>query len=339
MKKNYLIILCLLSLTGCFRTVHDDIPSAQIALKSPTRETEALNYFELGYQAEINQNWEEALKRYDYICRYFLETEIAPKTFHRSGLLLKKLGKWEKAFEKLKFVTKNYVDYEQYNEVLNEEFEVACLLMKSYRRKGSWRCIDFFKDAAPTIECFKHIVNTAPRSEYAAQALYLIAQLEFERNEKVKSIEALDRIIADYPDSIWLPEAYFLEAKVYLSFVVSAQNDQGMTLKAIHCCEDFLRLFNNNPKLSDKTGEVKQLLYEAEALYAKSRLVLGDFYLYRRSYPQGAILFYNEARMLAPNSDVAIQADHNIDFAHSGTPAPMTWADRCFGRVIYKPAQ
>ena len=339
MKKSYLICLCLLPLGGCFKTVHDDIPSAQIVLKSPAREAEALRCFENGFRAEQNGQAEEALKHYDYICRHFLETEIAPRAFYRSGVLLKSMGKLEQAFEKLKFITKNYVAYEDYNDVLRDEFDVACTLMKRYQYKKSWKWLDFFKDATPAIDCFKHIVEASPRSENASQALYYIAQLEFESGEKVKAVEALDRIIADYPTSKWLADAYLLEAKVYLSFVNSEQNDQGMTLKAIHCYEDFLLLFGENADFADKIGEAKQRLFEAQALYAKSRLVLGDFYLYRRSYPEGAVLFYNEARMLAPTSDVAIRADRNIDFANSGNPAPMTWADHCFGRIIYKPAR
>lgn len=339
MKRIYWVVFCLLPLSGCFRTVHDDIPSAQIVLKSPVREAEALRYFKEGYQAELAGRSEDALKIYDRICHYFLETEVAPQAFQRSGMLLKRLGRLEQAFEKLKFITKNYVAYEGYNDVLSEEFEVACTLMERYQQRKSWKWLDFFRDSTPAIDCFKHIVDASPRSENAPQALYYIAQLEFENNEKVEAIEALDRIIAEYPTSKWLPDAYLLEAKIYLSFVNGAQNDQGMTLKAIHCYEDFLLLFSDDPILADKVGEAKHLLYEAEALYARSRLVLGDFYLYRRSYPEGAILFYNEARTLAPTSDVAIQANRSIDFANSGNPAPMTWADRCFGRIIYKPVQ
>lgn len=339
MKKKILMPLFLLPLAGCFNTVHDDIPSAQIVLKSPAREAQALRYLEAGVQLEIDGKPEEALKNYDYICHHFLETEIAPVAFHKSGLLFKRLGKLEQAFEKLKFISKNYVAYESYNAVIQEEFKVACALMERYQHKKSWKWLEFFKDSMPAIDCFKHIVEASPRSENASLALYYIAQLQFESGEKTKAVEALDRIIAEYPTSKWLPDAYLLEAKVYLSFVNDAQNDQGMTLKAIRCYEDFLLLFGNDTNLADKVAEAKQLLYEAEALYAKSRLVLGDFYLYRRSYPQGAILFYNEARTLAPTSDVAIQANRCIDLANSGNPAPMTWADRLFGRIIYKPAQ
>lgn len=339
MKKKFWIVFCLLPIAGCFKTVHDDVPSAQIVLKSPGREAEALQYFESGQQAELNGRVEEALKCYQQICRYFLETDIAARAFHRSGILLKDLGKLEQAFEKLKFITKNYVAYEGYDDVLRDEFDVACALMERYQSRKTWKWLEFFKDSKPAIDCFRHIVEFSPRTENASRALYYIAQLEFENNEKTKAIETLDRIIAEYPTSEWLPDAYLFEAKIYLSFVNGAQNDQGMTLKAIHCCEDFLLLFSNKINLADKVDEAKQLLYDAEVLYAKSRLVLGNFYLYRRSYPQGAILFYNEARTLAPASDVAVQANRNIDFANSGNPSPMTWADRCFGRVIYKPHQ
>ena len=330
--------MCLLALSGCVKTIHDDIPSTQIALKSSQREQQAEAYFLQGQQAQSNGNTAEALAAYALICKNYLETDVAPRAFHQSGKIFQATGRLEQAFNQLKFITKNYVDYADYDAVLQNEFQIACTLMERYKNKKGWTWLTFFKDPTPAIACFQHIVDSSPRSDSAPRALFYIAQLQFENNEKVKAVEALDRIIEKYPLSPWTPDAYLLQGKIYLSFVNSEQNDQGMTQKAIHCYEDFLLLFGAS-ELKDKVEEAKRELAAAQVLYAKSRLVLGDFYLYRRSYPEGAIVFYNEARMLAPTSEVAQQADERIDFSNSKTFAPMTWADRCFGRVVHKPTR
>ena len=205
-----------------------------------------------------------------------------------------------------------------------------------HEKPQSLKWLSWFKDAKPAIDCFNHIVMMAPRSENAPKTLLLMSKLEYASGNKQKAIEALDRLIENYSNSGLVPEAYLLQAEIYLSFVQGPQNDQGMTQRAILCYEDYLQIFGQDPEFQDKTKIAREGLQRALMLYAESRLVLGDFFLFRRSYPQGAVVFYNEARLIAPVSSVAEMADHRIDIANNGGVTPMSWADHCFGRVIYK---
>ena len=337
MKSNLFLILGCVLLSGCFRTVHNDIPPSQISMKSVARERIAVERFQKGRRLENLGKFEGAFKQYSYVGKHYLETDIAPSVFHAWGHALKALGRYEQAFEKLKFVTKNYIAYDRYNEVIIEEFEVACKLMQYYEQVKSKKWLSWFKDAQPAIDCFNHIITMAPRSENAPKALFFMAKLEYISGSKQKAVEALDRLIENYPGSEWVPQAYLLQAEIYLSFVNGPQNDQGMTRKAILCYEDYLQFFEQDEHLKIETEQAKQGLQKALELYAESRLVLGDFFLQRRSYPQGAVIFYNEVRLIAPISKVADVAEERMDSANSENVMPMTWADRCFGRVIYKP--
>lgn len=335
-RSFYLSLLCL---GGCFNSVHNDIPPNQIAMKSNAREGNAIFYYMKGQLCEIDGDLSNAAKAYSHVAKYYLETDIAAKTFHAYGLLLIKQDKLEEAFEKLKFITKNYVNYENYNQVIVEEFQIACRLMKRFKAKSNWKVLSFFKDPEPIINCFQHIIGMAPYSANAPKSLFYIAQLEYKYGNKAKAVESLDHLINDYPASECLPDAYLLQAEIYLSFVNSAQNDQGMTKKAIDCYEDFLALFENDTALKEKVQKAKEGLQYARNLYAESRLVLGDFYLYRRHYPQGAIVFYNEVRLIAPVSKISAVADGRMDCINLGKRIPSNWADFCFGKVIYKPVR
>ena len=55
-----------------------------------------------------------------------------------------------------------------------------------------------------------------------------------------------------------------------------------------------------------------------ENLLAKSRLDLGDFYYYQRSNTTAALIFYNEAITIEPNSDSAAEAQLRIDDINAG---------------------
>lgn len=338
-RIKYLPLLLLLC-SGCFKTVQNDIPPSQIAMNSPKRENEALSYFQGGQLAIQLGNFDLAFRLFGVVCKNYLETEAAPKAFHAWGHALHQLGCNDQAFEKLKFVTKNYMAYPAYEAVVREEFEIACVLMERYKNQsGKWRIFSFFKDAAPAIDCFHHIVNMAPHAPDAPKALFLAAILENDQGEKAKAIASLDQLLEYYPGSEWVPEAYLLEAEIYLSMVLSSKNDQGMTQKSIECYEDFLQIYGKNEAYSDFVKRAQEGLARAKNLYAESRFVMGDFFLYRRHYPEGAAVFYNETRSLAPQSDAAKHANQRIDFINAGGKAPLTWADHFWGRVVYRPAE
>ena len=338
-KLNF-ICFVLLSLAGCFKTVHNDIPVAQIAMQSEQREQEAHKYYEQAQREESLGDYESAVKGYSIIYKSYLETRIAPYAFHACGHCFCALNRYEQAFEKFRFITKNYLTYKAYDTVVKEEFEVACHLMQNFQRsKKRSRFLSLFKDASPVIECFNHIITMAPHSKDTPRALYFMAQLEFKEGDKVKAIEALDRLIENYPSDEKIGDAYLLKAEIYLSFVNSAENDQGMTQKAIECYEDFLQIFGKNPDFATKIKEAKEGLLAAKNLYAQSRLALGDFFLYRRHYPEGAMVFYNEARLLSSGSFVETLANQRMDFIQADKPTPTNWADKLFGKVVYKPSR
>ena len=207
--------------------------------------------------------------------------------------------------------------------------------MNRYHRQSRLRFLSFFKDATEAVDCFQHIVTMAPHSEKAARALFLIAQLERDSGNKAKAIAALDQLIENYPTHACVPEAYLLQGEIYFSFVNGPHNDQGMTRNAIHCYEDFLQIYSQDEALQDKVALARQKLQEMRAFYGESRLILGDYFLYRRHYPEGAIVFYNEAQLLAPFTKVSEKAQQRIDFIHSGKETPTNWADFCFGKVVH----
>ena len=69
-----------------------------------------------------------------------------------------------------------------------------------------------------------------PRSEKAARAWFLIAQLERDSGNKAKAIAALDQLIENYPAHSCVPDAYLLQGEIYFSFV----NGKLYCRKCIH---------------------------------------------------------------------------------------------------------
>ena len=337
--KRWVPFGLLLLLGGC-KVVKNDIPPEQIAMQSPFREQQAAEFFEQGKAYEESGNAYVAAKNYQIVCRQFLETQAAPKSFHAWSRILASQKKYDSAFQKLAFVLKNYPDYPLYDVAVQEGFTIACHLMKKYEQaKRSSKILSFFKDPKQAIEGFQYIVSHSPRSSYAPQALLYTAELQQLDREPAKAVETLEQLIDRYPKSEWIPSAYLLQSEIYLSMVNSAANDQGITQRAISSCEEFLLLFGQREDLSKEIAIAKARLQKAQNLYAKSRLLFGEFFYLRRHYPEGALPFYQEVRLFAPESSAAQLANRRIESINNGTRIPTNWADHLWGPVIYKPME
>ena len=135
------------------------------------------------------------------------------------------------------------------------------------------------------------------------------------------AIDALDRLINYYPQSMLASDAYYNTAQTYSSLVNGAEYDQGSTRQAISYYEDFLILFPQSSYL----GEVESNLATMEDLLARSRLNLGDFFYNYRSNNTAALVFYNETITIAPESEAAEEARARIADIEAGVQ-PITGA-------------
>jgi outer membrane protein assembly factor BamD len=220
---------------------------------------------------------------------------------------------WTKGFNDLQRVIVEHADYENFDRVIADQFDCATAHMEGARGRILW-VFPGFKQYSTSAKEFEQIVRNAPYSDYAPLALMNIALVSEMTDDPEEAIDALDRLINDYPQSMLAPDAYYNLAQTYSDLVQSYEYDQGSTRRAISYYEDFLILFPS----SSYTGEVEANLKNMENLLASSRLNLGDFYYYFRNNNTAALVFYNEAITIEPDSDAAEEARIRIQDIEAG---------------------
>ena len=220
---------------------------------------------------------------------------------------------WVKSFDDLQQVVSKHAGYEKFDRVIADQFDCATALMEGARGRIFW-VFPGFKQYGTSAKQFERIVQNAPYSDYAPLALMNIALLSDKTGESEEAIDALDRLINYYPQSMLAPDAYYNLAQTYSDLVQGYEYDQGSTRRAISYYEDFLILFPS----SSYTGEVEANLKNMENLLASSRLNLGDFYYYFRNNNTAALVFYNEAITIEPDSDAAEEASLRIQDIEAG---------------------
>ena len=239
--------------------------------------------------------------------------------FLHSQILMGK-GRWDKAFVSLQEIIFKHPNYENFNQVLSAQFDCATALMEGARGRILW-IIPGFEQPEKAARQFELIVRNAPYSDYAPLALMNIAIISGRTQMPENAIDALDRLINYYPQSMLAPDAYYNTAQTYSSLINGAEYDQGSTRQAISYYEDFLILFPQSSYL----GGVESNLATMEDLLARSRLNLGDFFYNYRSNNTAALVFYNETITIAPESEAAEEARARIADIQTGVQ-PITGA-------------
>jgi len=117
-------------------------------------------------------------------------------------------------------------------------------------------------------------------------------------------------------------------AKVYNNMVSGPEYDQTPTRNAISFYQDYLILFPQEAGVAN----AEEGLDKMRDTYARSRLVMGDFYYYYRNNNIAASIFYNETITLAPNSPAADEARVQLQKIKDGVLPPMTPYDWFWGR-------
>lgn len=239
--------------------------------------------------------------------------------FLHSQILMAK-GRWNKAFVSLQEIIIKHPNYENFNQVLSAQFDCATALMEGARGRILW-IIPGFRQPNKAARQFEQIVRNAPYNDYAPLALMNIAIISRQEDMPENAIDALDRLINYYPQSMLASDAYYNTAQTYSSLINGAEYDQGSTRKAISYYEDFLILFPQSSYL----GEVESNLATMEDLLARSHLNLGDFFYNYRSNNTAALVFYNETITIAPESEAAEEARARIADIQAGVQ-PITGA-------------
>lgn len=297
----------------------EDIVAMNVA--SPADEAEAASRLEEGKDqlsrgrtGSANRIFKRIIKRYPNA------TATAEARFLHGQILMTKT-RWTKAFDVYQELINTHPNYENFDNVIGGQFECATALMEGARGRIFW-VIPGFRQYSKAIEQFERIVGNAPYSDFAPLSLMNIALIAEQEGQSEEAIDALDRLINFYPQSMLAPDAYFNMAEIYSSLVKGSEYDQGSTRQAIRYYEDFLILFPQSSSL----GEVEANLESMENLLAQSRLNLGDFYYYYRANNTAALVFYNETITIAPESESADEARLRIADIEAGV-RPATGAN------------
>lgn len=289
--------------------------------------TNALQAMNEGKKAQEDGSNRLALSYYKTVITQYPDSIFAPEAYYQMSLVYTNRGQFMDAFESLEEVVKRYPDYPKFNQIIGEEYNVASVIQGG-ATPYLWGWFPWFTNYNDAIKIYEGVVKNAPYSDYAPIALMNISLIAEQEDTPEVAFDALDRLINNYPNSMFAPDAYMQMAKVYRSMVEGPEYDQTPTRSAISFYQDYLILFPKEAGVS----KAEEGLDKMRDTYARSRLIMGDFFYYYRNNHIAASIFYNEAITLAPDTPAADEARTQLKKIKDGILAPMTPYDWFWGR-------
>ncbi|MFA6960219.1 MAG: outer membrane protein assembly factor BamD [Opitutaceae bacterium] len=287
----------------------------------PEEGRNALDSMNKARTEEDKGNHSSAMSRYETIAKKYPNSVYAPEALYRAARIRLERRQYFKAFDEFQDVVSRYPNSTHFNEIVGEQYRIANALVDG-KRTRYFGIIPGFKNRAKGIEYFEKIVVTAPYSDYAPLALMNIARGHQKLDQPDEAIDALDRMINNYQQSLLAPDAYYKLAQTHASLVQGPYYDQASTRQAITYFEDFLILFPSDVNVAS----VDKGLADVRTTFAESKIKIGDFYFYKRDNYKAARIFYNEAITSYPDSPAAGEARKRlaaVDASESKAKAPV----------------
>lgn len=270
---------------------------------SPAEQTEAARpIYEDATRAEQKGSLGSALRKYKRIYTKYPASDFAAQSLYNTGIIHYNRKNWKKSFSAFQTILIYHPDFPQFNQLIEYQFRIA--LAQADGDGIRWLFVIPYRALNRATGYFEVIINNAPYSDFAPLALMNVALIHQHKGQTAQAIDALDRLINNYPSSLLADDAYLSLAETFSTLVQGPHYDQGATREAISYFEDFLILFSQNEEIA----KAEQGLAEMEDVYARSKLVIGEYYFKYRGWYQAAEIFFNEAITIAPESDAAATA-------------------------------
>ena len=327
MKNTYLrfnpLLLILLSLTCLQSNVNASLnPLKWLSTKNSTSEVIAVeDSFEKDTERLVKKlakfkaidNKKAEQKIYKKIILKHPRASIAKEAAYNRGIYLLNKEKWSDAFNAFSIIKRYHPDFSKLDSVIELQFQCAENLMHQVKKKT----LGFKNHSTYNTESIALFISYAslyPYNEKAPLALLNSAKVSESDKEYDVAVVSLKNLINNYPDSEYTAEAYFMIAHIYSKFIKGPEYDLESTREAIRYCEDFLALYPKHEEIA-----TIEILYERLLnSLATNRVLLADYYYFNKRDNIAAIIFYNEAITIAPNSQAAIEARERLEAIETG---------------------
>src|SRR6202022_4566506 len=240
------------------------------------------------------------------VVRRFPRSDIAAEAQFKSGQMLEKDGKLQRAFYEYQALVQKYPRSSEFEAALQAQYNIG----KAYL---DGKPVDIY--GVPTLpsmskaqEMFQKIVTNAPYGRVAPLAQFGIGQALEKSGSITATVNAYQQVVDRYPNSDVAADAMYQIGYVYFQASRNTGYDQTAAVRAQESFEDFLLRYPN----SEKVPQAKDNLKALTSKKTENSYTIAKFYDKQKNY-KAAYVYYNEVVQQQPDSPEAHQAKQRMD--------------------------
>lgn len=266
----------------------DDLTQSVTAEELQASEAAAVAELRDASDAEAKGKRNKAIDRYEEIVKDYPLSKTAGLAQFRAAQLREEEGDWKKAFEGYQNFIDTYRGSARFNEAIEGQFRIAQEAVEGEAKPGFLG----FGGIQPSkaIEMLDQIVENAPQSDVAPQALMKKAEILAERKKFRESLAAYQKVVDRYPntETARVAQLKMGDSLMDTTMQQGARNPANLDL-ARESYEDFLINFPND----ERVEVARKQLGELEEANARKNLKIADFYR-KKGELRAAAIYYKE---------------------------------------------
>jgi len=281
----------------------------------------AKDQLDVAQEAFDKNDYDQALKAARRVVSQWPMSDYAPKAQYLVGRCYEAKKQDEKAFNAYQQIIEKNPKIENYEEILQRQYEIANRFYGGQWFK-LWNYVPFFPNMDKTAGMYEKIVKSGPYSEVAPQAQMQLGATREKQSELRQAVKAYEEAADRYHDRPKIAaDAMYNVASAYLRQTKTAEYDQNVAQQAIAAYTDFITLYPDDRRVTEAKESIANLKTES----ARGCFKIAEFYEKRRKL-SGALVYYNEVLVQSPNSSYAEAAKLKIDEikARLGEAEPAT---------------
>jgi outer membrane protein assembly factor BamD len=308
-----LILICLFALPSRSPAPLIYRPGEGWTYESPGKEgkwqrSRAKDQLEVADQALEQKNFSVARRAAQRVVKQWPLSDYAPRAQYLVGRCYEASHYDEKAFKEYQKVLEKYPKIENYQEILQRQYDIATRFLAGQRFR-LWGYIPLFRSMDRTADMYEKVIKDGPYSEVAPKAQLNIGTAHEKKSDYPLAVKAYERAADRYNDKKEVAaDALFKAGLAYQKQAQTADYDQSVASQAIATLSDFATLYPDDPRVP----EAHRVIATLKAEQASGSFKVAQFYEKNRRW-NGALIYYNEVLLKDPESKLAAEARQRID--------------------------
>jgi outer membrane protein assembly factor BamD len=272
------------------------------------RRSRAKDQFEIAQAAFTQKDYSQAAKAARRVVQEWPQSDYAPQAQFLIGRCYEVRHQDEKAFKEYQKLLHAYPKVENYEEILQRQYGIGLRFLGGQWFK-LWGYVPFFPSMDKTAGMFEKVVRTGPFSQIAPHAQLRVGAAHEKAKEYPLAVKAYDLAADRYFDRpVVAADAVYRSGISHYKQAQKAEYDQGAAGRAIATFTDFITLFPGDQRVPDAKQRIANLKQEQ----ARGSFEIARYYEKHQRW-SGAIIYYNEAWLLDPESRYGGEAKRRVE--------------------------